>query len=587
MKTTLLAVGALAFALAIPAVAQNDSELTPTNENGTIPVYRVNVTERTAKAIDYRHKGGTTKLEFTGTSLMPKANGDAEVKSHPGRLDINAHFHDLGDPQKLGPQYLTYVLWAITPEGRPVNLGEVFLKHRKDHNADLHVTSNLQAFAMIVTAEPYYAVTRPSDEVVLENQLMPGSKSDTVPMTARYEALSRNEYTVDLNPADLPATTAGDKTPLNLLEAENAVAIAKASGAQQYSAATLQQAQDELNQAENAYQHHKNESEVGTPARSAAQTAEDARVIAIRKKQEEKVAAERKEAQERTEEARQRAQTEAQRAEQARLQADREQQQRQQAEAAQQAAEQAKQQAEAAAQQAALERQQADLARQNAVAEQQRLAQQTQQAQLEAQEAQQQAQQAQQARLAAEQQVQQTRERLTEQLNQVLQTRQTARGLIVNMSDVLFDTGKATLKPGARVRLAKVAGIIEAYPDLKLEIDGYTDSTGSPDFNRELSQQRADTVRSFLTSQGVPDANVITHGFGQEDPIASNETSAGRQLNRRVELVVSGNAIGMSNQPGNPAGANAGASGAIAAPANNAPQQPGANNEQTTTPNPR
>lgn len=577
----MLAAGALAFALAVPMFAQEGSDLTPANGNGNIPVYRVNVTERTAKAIDYRHKGGTTKLEFTGTPLEPKANGNAEVKSETGRLQIKAKFDDLEDPQKLGPQYLTYVLWAITPEGRPVNLGEVFLKNKKDHDAGLNVTTNLQAFALIVTAEPYYAVTRPSDEVVLENQLMPGSKSDTMPITARYEALGRKEYTVDLNPAELPATTASDKTPRNLLEAENAIAIAKASGAQQYAEVTLQQAKDELNQAENAYRKHKNESEVGTPARSAAQMAEDARVIAIRKKQQQKVAEERQAAQQRTEEARQRAQAEAERAQQARLQAQHEQQQRQQAEAAQQAAEQAKAQAEAAAQQASLERQQAEQAREQAIAQQRQLAEQTQQAQLQAQQAQQQAQQAEQARLAAERQVQETRQRLTDQLNQVLQTRQTARGLIVNMNDVLFDTGKATLKPGARVRLAKVAGIIDAYPDLKLEIDGYTDSTGSPDFNRELSRQRADTVRTFLVSQGVPDANILTHGFGQDDPIASNQTASGRQLNRRVELVVSGNAIGMNNNE--PAGST-GSAGSIAAPANGTPQQPGANNDSRAVP---
>ncbi len=568
MKTKLLAAGALAIALAMPVFAQDDSDIKPVNDNNNVPVYRVNVVERTAKAIDYRHKGGTTKLDFVGTSLEPNARGDAEVKSHTGSLEIKANFHDLDDPQKLGPQYLTYVLWAITPEGRPVNLGEVFLKNRKDHHADLDVTSNLQAFALIVTAEPYYAVTRPSDAVVLQNQLITPSKADEVPMTARFEALSRNEYTVDLNPAELPASSPNNSKSRYLLEAENAVAIAKASGAQQYAEATLQQAEDQLNLAENAYRKNKNESEVGTPARSAAQMAEDARVITIRKKHEEQVATERKEAEQRTEEARERARAEAERAEQARLQADREQQQRQQAEAAQQAAEQAKAQAEAAAQQARLERQQAEQAREEALAQQQQLAQQTQQAQMQAQQAQQQAQQAEQARLAAERQVQETRQRLTDQLNQVLQTRQSARGLIVNMSDVLFDTGKATLKPGARVRLAKVAGIIEAYPDLKLEIDGYTDSTGSPDFNRELSQQRADTVRSFLVSQGVPDANVITHGFGKEDPIASNDTASGRQLNRRVELVVSGNAIGMNNAQG----ANSGSAGAIGAPTSANPQ---------------
>jgi len=570
MKTRLLLTAALAFAIGMPVFAQTDSDLTPVNDSSNIPIYRVNVTERSTQAVDYRHKGGTTKLGFMGTTLEPRADGDAEVKSHTGRIEIEAHFKNLEDPQKLGAQYLTYVLWAITPEGRPVNLGEVVLKHKHDHDAEIHVSSNLQAFGLIVTAEPYYAVTRPSDEVVLENEIAPDQKANVMPITAKYEALGRDEYTVDLNPADLPAMSAMGERPRNVLEAENAVAIAKATGAAQYAEGTLQRAEDELNEAENAYRRHENDTAVGTPARSAAQMAEDARVITIRKKHEERLAEERRLARERTDEARARADAEAQRAEQARLEADKEAQARAQAEADRAAAEQAKaqadqarQQAEAAAQQASLERQQAEAAREQALAQQQQLAAQ--------------AQQAEQGRLAAERQVQETRERLTEQLNQVLQTRQTARGLIVNMNDVLFDTGKASLKPGARVRLAKVAGIIEAYPDLKLEIDGYTDSTGSADFNRELSQERADSVRSFLVSQGVPDQNVITRGFGDDDPIASNTTASGRQLNRRVELVVSGNAIGMNAQSApvaNPGQVPPGTSGAIATPSNTSSPNP-------------
>ena len=429
---------------------------------------------------------------------------------------------------KFGPQYLTYVLWAITPDGRPVNLGEVQPGHH--HKADLHVSSNLQTFGLMVTVEPYYAVTRPSDQVVLQNEITPKLKANVQPVTARYEALGRAEYTVDLNPSDLPANSAAKNTPLDLLEAENAVAIAKASGAGQYAQATFQQAQDELNQAENGFRKHDKEATIATPARSAAQMAEDARVIAIRKKHEEQVAQERRDYQQKTEEARARAEAEQQRADQARLQAEKDQQ-------ARAAAEQATAQADQA-------RQQAEQARQQALLQQQQLAQQTQLAQ-------EQAQRAEQARMQAEQQAQQTRERLTEQLNQVLETRQTARGLIVNMNDVLFDTGKASLKPGAQVRLAKVAGIIESYPDLKLEIDGYTDSTGSPAFNQQLSQERADSVRSFLVSQGVPSTNLVTRGFGEEDPIASNQTASGRQLNRRVELVVSGNVIGTNGQAAN------------------------------------
>jgi outer membrane protein OmpA-like peptidoglycan-associated protein len=152
--------------------------------------------------------------------------------------------------------------------------------------------------------------------------------------------------------------------------------------------------------------------------------------------------------------------------------------------------------------------------------------------------------------LQAQQQAEQQRQRLLAQLNQVLQTRDTARGLIVNMSDVLFDLNKATLRPGAKLRLAKVAGIILAYPDLKLQVDGFTDSTGTPEYNQELSEKRAQSVRDFLVSQGVSMDNVVTRGFGPSNPVASNATASGRQMNRRVELVVSGTAIGTTLAPG-------------------------------------
>ncbi len=533
----------LSLALAVPALAQDtpqdDSarQYLIANENQTPPVYRVNVVERTTKAIDYRHKGHKEDVDLIGTSLMPDARGKATVAPHTGRMKIDVDFKHMKPAQSFGPQYLTYVLWAITPEGRAVNLGEVVLKNRKDTDSDLHVTTNLQAFGMIVTAEPYFSVTRPSDIVVMENQISPDIKADVQPISTRYEALGKDEYSVDISPADLPSSRTDEKAPLNLVEAENAIAIAKASGAEKYASSTLQSAQDQLNAAQNAYRQKKSDTDIGTPARQAVQTAEDARLMTIRKKNDERIAQEREAARQRTEEARARAEAESQRAQQARLEADREAQQRQQAE-------EARRQAELAAQQAASERQQAEQARQEALAQQQQLAQQAQQAQAQAQ-------QAEQARQAAERQEQETRQRLMTQLNSVLQTRESARGLIVNMNDVLFDTGKATLKPGARVRLAKVAGIVMAYPDLKLQVEGFTDNVGGDEYNQQLSERRAETVKDFLASQGVPAANISSQGFGKSEPIATNSTAAGRQLNRRVELVVSGNAIGQAQVPNN------------------------------------
>lgn len=552
----------LALALcSLPLCAQdNEGTAQRVDDSSNVPLYRINVVGRTTQALDYRHEGKTVDVDMAGSELMPKATGTARVKSHRDRTSIDLKLDHMKPATTFGPEYLTYVLWAITPEGRPVNLGEAQVHLHHDNDSELHTTTPLQVFGMIVTAEPYAAVTQPSNLVVAENQVTPDLKASVQPIDARYKALDRGDYRVNLNPAELPSQNASKDMPLELLEAENAVAIARAQGAEKYASSSLQKADDFLTNAKNAYRSKEGHVAVETASKSAEQTAEDARLITIQKEREQQEAENREEAQKRLEAERTKAEEQQQAAEQARLQAQQLEQQRQQAEAERQAAEQAKQQAEEA-------RQQAEQARQQALLQQQQLAQQAQQAQTQAEQAKLQAQQADQARLAAEQQAQQTRERLTEQLNQVLQTRQTARGLIVNMNDVLFDTGKATLKPGARIRLAKVAGIIMAYPDLKLEIDGYTDSTGTAAFNQQLSQQRADTVREFLASQGVPDANIITHGFGEQDPIASNETASGRQLNRRVELVVSGNAIGMNN-PASPSAQQPAAIGGNAGSAN-------------------
>ncbi len=532
----------LALALALPVCAQDqdnvDRDQQIANPNAAdIPVYRVNVVERTTKAIDYRHKGHTLHFDLVGTSLMPDARGKTSVAPHTGRMKIDIDFDHMKQPQSFGPEYLTYVLWAITPEGRPENLGEVVLKDKHDKKSDLHVSSNLQAFGMIVTAEPYFAVTRPSNMVVMENEIGPDVKAEVQPINTRFEVLDKTEYSVDIQPADLPASRDDDRTPLDLMEAQNAVAIARATGADHYAESTYEKAKSELNDAENAYRLGKHATEVGTPARQAAQTAEDARILTIRKKHDEKLAQEREAARRRTEEARARADAEAHRADEAKLQADHATLERQKAEDERRQADEARHQAELASQQAAADRQAAEQARQQAVDQQAVLAQQAQQAQLQAQ-------QSDEARRNAEREVQETRQRLLTQLNTVLQTRESARGLIVNMNDVLFDTGRATLKPGARVRLAKVAGIVMAYPDLRLQVEGFTDNTGSEELNRRLSERRAEEVRSFLVSQGVPNSAIVSHGFGEADPVASNSTASGRQMNRRVDLVVSGNAIG-------------------------------------------
>jgi outer membrane protein OmpA-like peptidoglycan-associated protein len=516
---------------------QNDDQ-----QNANVPVYRVTVVERTTQAVDYRDRGGTTQVDFKGTSLMPAVDGSAKVTGHTDRLAIDANLHHLAPPRTFGPEYLTYVLWAITPEGRPLNLGEI--RPNDDGNSRLQVTSGLQEFGMIVTAEPYFAVTRPSDLVVAENIVRQDTAGGIHPISAKFDLLQKGQYTVNIPAAQLPATTADRKTPLELLEAQNAIAIAQAAGADQYAVDTLGKAKAYLAQGQNYLKQKQNITPIGAVARAATQAAEDARLLTLQKKQEEQTAAERQRAQDRIQQAQSQAESESARADAARLDAQHQKEQRELAEQERQAAEQARLEAEQASQQAAQDRaaaqqqlQQSEQARQAALAQQQTLAQQAEQARLQAQ-------QSDQARAQAVQQAEEQRQRLLKQLNQVLQTRDSARGLIVSMSDVLFDFNQATLKPGAKLRLAKVSGIILAYPDLKLEIDGFTDNKGTPQYNMTLSDKRAKAVRDFLVAQGVGTDAVTTKGFGESNPVASNATAAGRQQNRRVELVVSGSAIG-------------------------------------------
>lgn len=597
----------LFVSLVLPAFAQSNSSTPPQDSSSGVSVtspqtpedqnanpatqdqqaqfnYRVSVIQRSTVAVDYRDRSGSTEVNFQGTSLMPQVDGSAHVTGHTGRLAIDASFHHLKPARQFGPEYLTYVLWAITPEGRAVNLGEVM---PDDGNAHLQLTTGLQEFGLILTAEPYFAVTRPSDLLVAENIVRKDTKGATHPITARYELLQKGQYTVNISPAQLPGSEAEHqkKTPVEILEAENAVAIAKASGADRYAPDTLQKAQDYLDQALDYHRRDQSKTALRTVARTAVETAEDARLITMEKKQQERAAAERQRERERIQQAQSQAERESIRAEEARMEAQRQADQRATAEQERFAAEQARIQSEQArleaqqqAQQAAQDKaqaeqqlQQAQVARQQAEQQQQALSQQAEQARLQAQ-------QAEQARLQTEQQAEQQRQRLLAQLNQVLQTKDTAKGLIVNVSDVLFDTGKATLKPGAKVRLAKVAGIILAYPDLRLEVDGYTDSTGTHEINQGLSERRANAVRDFLVSQGVSSNNVGARGFAEADPIASNNNATGRQLNRRVELVVSGSAIGQNIAPAAGTTPATGATGGISGAA-------GAASTTTTTPN--
>ncbi|HWY21392.1 MAG TPA: OmpA family protein [Candidatus Acidoferrum sp.] len=498
-------------------------------QNDQMPVFRVNVYARTTKAVNYRHRGGSTTVDLRGTDLMPQVGGHAKIDGKVGRLAINAELTHLVPASTFGGQYLTYVLWAITPEGRAVNLGEVLPGENGKDKID--VTTDLQAFGLIVTAEPYYSVTHPSNKVVAENILRQETKGFEEPIDAKFDVLEGAQYTIDVPAEQLPSTQADARVPLDLLEARNAVAIAKAAGARQYAADSLAKAEDMLQRAEDYYQRKQGRTPIGTAARGATQMAEDARVLTLRRIEKEHLDAERRAHQEAQEKAEADARAAQDRAAQAQAQSD----------------EDARRRAEAELAQAEAQRQQA-----TALAQQQQAQADADAARLAAEGAARQTQEAERQRQEAIRQKEEMRARLLAQLNQVLQTRDTARGLIVSMPDVLFDFNKYTLKPEARERLARISGIVLAYPDLKLQVEGYTDAIGSDEYNQTLSEKRAEAVRDYLVSSGVSMNNVAAQGMGKADPVADNSTAAGRKLNRRVEMIVSGDVIGTQLTPGAP-----------------------------------
>jgi outer membrane protein OmpA-like peptidoglycan-associated protein len=491
----------------------------------------VNVVSRSVQAVNYEHRSGASRLDFAGTNLMPSANGEAKVNSKRGSIEIDAEFGGLQRPTSFGNEYLTYILWAISPEGRAVNLGEVLAGD--NHRSKLRVTTDLQAFALVVTAEPYYAVRQPSNVVVLENVVRESTKGTTEAVNANYELMERGGYIptgYKFDPVVLNA-----RLPLEFFEARNALRIAQSEGAEQYASDSYQHAVQLMNNAdEYATNRHIDRKPLIAVAREEVQTAEDAREIAVKRLDEIRLANERQtsadaqaESQAQANDAirqKEQAQSDTANAQAAKAQAEfdasnaRTDAARAQTEAAQAKSDMADNQASSAA---ALSAAQAD-------AEQSRIA---------AQQAQASAQQAETDKAAM-------RTRLSVQLNSILQTRDSARGLIVSMSDVLFDTGKYSLKPGAREKLAKVAGILLAYPGLDIQVGGYTDNVGSDEMNQTLSENRAGSVRDYLVQQGVLTNSVSARGFGNTLPVASNDNSSGRQQNRRVELLVSGEAIG-------------------------------------------
>jgi len=497
--------------------APNPTQRTVSANEAQVPLFRVTVVGRTTPAVNYRPRSGDTKIDFEGTALMPMARGNAVVSGEKGYIRIDARFDKLSPPSQFGHEYLTYVLWAITPEGRATNLGEV---QRDDQDARVKVTTELQAFGLVLTAEPYFAVTQPSDVVVMENVLRDNTKGSAETIQAKFELLKRGSYLMNQDAAKLKIKPLEPGSPLDLAEARNAVELARLAGADRFASDTFNKAAGLLADAELAREKKRGSNAIMMPARQAAQTAEDARLVALQRQEEAFQAEQRRIAQAREDDAVARARAEAEQRRQAELNAQAATAQAQAAAADRAAAERARADADAARAQAEAERQRAEAALRNAEADASRTVAQ------------------------AEREKAELRERLRQQLNVILETRETARGLIVNLSDVLFDTAQATLKPGAREKLARVSGILVSHPDLKLEVEGHTDSVGTDEYNQSLSDRRAESVRAYLVAQRIAPQSITTKGFGEQQPVATNDTAAGRQRNRRVELVVSGEVIG-------------------------------------------
>jgi outer membrane protein OmpA-like peptidoglycan-associated protein len=468
--------------------------------------------------------GRTASVGFVGTDRLTAAKGSAKVKMERSTAQIQATFQNLAPPPNFGTEYTSYVLWAITSDGKASNLGEIVMSGQK---GQIKTAVPFQAFAMMVTAEPYFAIAAPSSIVVMTNARSTGITGTISTLTAKIDLVEPGAYAA----AGLDPFVWESRAPRDLFQARNAVRIAEWQGAGRYAAELLQKAQQTLRQAELAEQQRRsNRNAIIQASRQAVQLAESARVAAVRSVDEERLARERAQAAEReaaAEASRRAAAQEAER--QAQLRAD--------AEAARLlAAEEAQRQVEL--------RTAAEASRADAEASRLLAAQEAERARTATEEARQTLAQAQAEMRKLEAEKQELRSRLLKQFNMILETRDTARGLILNMGDVLFDVAKSDLRPEAREKLARLSGVLLGHPGLSMEIEGHTDSTGSDEFNQSLSEQRAGSVRTYLLSQGLAAEAAVARGLGETTPIASNDTSEGRQQNRRVEIIVSGEELG-------------------------------------------
>jgi len=497
----------LALALALTALSAVQAQ------------YASDFISKSTQAVGYQVGVGGSRVDLKGSDLMPQANGRATVEAKKGYTQIEADFRQLEQPTKFGVEFLTLVLWAISPEGRAINLGEVLTD--KNGSGKLRVSTQMQAFSLVVTVEPYYAVRIPSELVVLENEIRKDTKGKIF-VVDKYLLLKRGRYQKVANPLALGLDLKGQ--PLELYEARNAISVGRMNLADKYAGEIFTKAEASLQMAENQLNSKAERKQIISTSRQAVQFSQDALTLALQRQEDERINNEREAAA-----AKAKAEAEAKaaaEAAQAKAQADAE-----MAETKRRAEEEQRRQGELAAAREAQMKAEAEAAAVKAKVERDALKAKEEAAKAEAEG----------ARRAAGA----LRAQLLEQFNRVLETRDTARGLVVNMGDVLFDVAKYDLRPFAREKLARLSGIVLAHSGLRLDVEGHTDSTGRDEFNDKLSEDRAEAVRSYLIDQGLPATNLTAKGLGPSMPVASNSTAEGRQKNRRVEIIVSGEVIGV------------------------------------------
>jgi outer membrane protein OmpA-like peptidoglycan-associated protein len=455
---------------------------------GSQPIYRVTIVSRTTKAINYdRHI--PTQIDFKGTPVLSSATGRATVESKRGSTAIDAHFQHVDPPTRFGPQFLTYVVWAISPDGRVQNLGELVVNG--SNKGRLTASTNMQTFAMIVTAEPDFSVAKPSDVVVMENAVRSDTVGKVQEVNASYELMPRHPYTYDRT---APVATSGKNVSMDeyealvaIYQAQNAVQLAESEGAQRYAPDRLARAQQLLAQAQGYPKSLKKD--ILSIAREATQVAEDARAITAKRVDQERLTGEQVDRERKDEQARANANREAERAR----------------EEAERAARETARAAELAAR------------TQPVVAPPTTMAQRP-------------------VGSGNDAAAQERRARLTSTLNRTLTTIDTPRGVVVTIPETLV--GTATL----RSKLSEIAYVIRSFPRLQIEVEGHTDR-GDVDANT-IAQGYADSVRDALVGAGVAAGAVGARGYGNSRLLASNATESGRIQNRRVELVITGDALG-------------------------------------------